>query len=498
MSMAAPNEKAPSIAELEKAASGSDGSVAVRAVPAIDPVAERRLVRKFDWILLPLFTVIYMANFIDRTAIGNARVAGLEQDLGMSGYDFNTAMTVFYVVYALSDIPSNLILKRVGSTWLAWLIIAFGLVALGSTFMKNFAGLIATRVFLGLAEGGTLAGLVYTLGQYYRRKELILRVTVFFGLGPSLSGAFGGLLASGMLRISDFGIIKTWRKILFVEGLLTIVIGIVLLFTMPDEVSKTSMLNEEERALAQARLDADLTHEGQVHVEKTTWKLIRLSFNVHTVCCTILFIILNISFQGLSIFLPTIVNGLGEYTRVEVQLRTVPPYLVGAAWAIISGVASFRFRTRCAPIFSSLALMVIGYAIAVGTTGPKVRYAACFLMIAGGGAGAPVVLTWGTENAAPATMRAMASALIPGIGCFGAIVSVWTYVPNDAPNYLRGNAANLGASSFACVLTVALMLYLRRENSERAKGRRDGILEGKTPAEIAQLGYRHPDFRYQL
>lgn len=487
-----PSDKAASV-NLEKG-----GSEFIEEVRSIDPVAEKRLLRKLDWILLPLFTIIYMCNFIDRTAIGNARVAGLEGDLGMSGSDFNKAMTVFYVVYALSDIPSNLILKRFGSTWLAILIVAFGAVALGSAFMTNFAGLIATRVFLGLAEGGTLAGLVYTLGQFYRRKELVLRITIFFGLGPSLSGAFGGLLASGILRAPDFGLVIGWRKILFIEGVITVAIGIILCFTMPDEAAKTRLLTPEERTLALARLEADLTVESEVRVEKTTAKLIWHSFNIHTVVCTILFIILNISFQGLSIFLPTIVNGLGTYTRVQVQLRTVPPYVVSAAWAIICGASSFRFRNRAGAVLASLLLMVIGYSISVATKEPKARYAACFLMIAGGGSGGPMVLTWGTENAAPSTMRAMASALIPGIGSLGAIVSVWTYVPSDGPNYLHGNGANLASSSLGCLLVGFLFVYLRRENSERAKGRRDGVLAGKTTEEIAKLGYRHPEFRYQL
>lgn len=179
----------------------------------IDPVAEKRLVRKLDFILLPMFCLIYCTNFIDRTAIGNARIAGLEKDLGMEGFDLNIALTVFYVCFTAVEVPSNLVLKRVGSAWISYLVIAFGAVALGSAFMKTYAELIVTRVFLGLAEGGTLAGLVYCLARFYRRRELVIRMGFFFGLSPVLAGAFGGLLASGLLAVDDFGPIKQWRKV---------------------------------------------------------------------------------------------------------------------------------------------------------------------------------------------------------------------------------------------------------------------------------------------
>ncbi|KAH6915822.1 major facilitator superfamily domain-containing protein [Coprinopsis sp. MPI-PUGE-AT-0042] len=492
-------EKSTAVETLEK---GSIESKSIEPeVPTyhIDPEAERKLVRKLDWMLLPLFTLIYICNFIDRTAIGNGRVAGLEADLGMKGYDFNIAVTTFYIFYILSDIPSNLILKRYGSVWLAFLVIAFGVVALASAFVTSFAGLMVTRVFLGLAEGGTLPGLVYILARYYRRKELVLRIGIFFGLSPSLAGAFGGLLASGLLRLKDMGFVVRWRKIFLVEGIITTVIGIILLFTIPGEPATNRLLTPEERKLAVARLDADQAVKNQGRKEKTTLGLVLKSFNIPTVICIICFMLLNLSFQGLSVFLPTIIRGINkEYSTIQVQLRTVPPYLVGAVWAVVNAYASFRYQIRWLAILSSVLLMVIGYSMAVGTAKVGARYAACFLMIAGGGPSGPMFLTWGTENAAPDTMRAVVSGAIPGIGAIGAVVSVWTYVPNDAPNYYRGNGINLGTTTTTCVLTCLLALYLTWENKKRARGERNHRLEGKTQEELEQLGCRHPEFRFQI
>ncbi|EAU82287.2 hypothetical protein CC1G_08899 [Coprinopsis cinerea okayama7 len=464
----------------------------------IDPVAEKKLLKKLDWVFMPMFTAIYCCNFIDRTSIGNAKVAGLEKDLGMTGFNLNVALTVFYIFYNISDIPSNLLLKHFGSKWLAFLVTGFGVVTLFSSFMTSYGGLIASRVFLGITEGGTLSALVYILARYYRRHELVLRVGIFFGVAPSIAGAFGGLLASGLLRIKDFGIITTWRKIFLIEGLITTIFGLALFFIVPEDIRTTKLLSEEERKLALARMDADQVVKTQGVKEKTTWRLVYRSFNFLTVALTICFLLLNASFQGLSLFLPPVINTLGNFSVIEVQLRSVPPYLASAVWVVANAYLSARIRKRFLPLLYNMLLVVVGYTIAVSTKNSAARYAACFLILMGASVGGPMILIWGTDNAAPDTMRAVVTAAIPGIGAFGAILGVWTYLAVDAPDYRKGNLANLASTSTICVLVVIIALYIRWENQKRDRGERDYRLEGKDERELEQLGYKHPRFRYQI
>ncbi|TEB22549.1 MFS general substrate transporter [Coprinellus micaceus] len=476
----------------------SSSSVPIPPVPVIDPLAEKRLVKKLDWILLPLFTSIYVCNFIDRTSIGNAKVAGLENDLGMHGAQLNVALTIFYIFYVIADIPSNLMLKQFGSIWLAFLVIGFGLVSLFSAFLHNNAGLIASRVFLGLTEGGTLAGLIYVMSRYYRKHELVLRVGIFFGIGPSIAGAFGGLLASGLLKLQDMGSVKTWRKVFLVEGLITTIFGLVLLFIVPEDPSKSKILNEEERKLAMQRIDAEQIIKSQGQKEKTTLKLVLRSFNLMTTSCTLCFVLLNMSFQGLSLFLPSVIRSLGTYSTIEVQLRTVPPYLASAAWVIVNAYISQRLRLRFLPLLYNVLIVVVGYTISVTSHNSQARYAACFLMIMGGSVGGPMLVTWATDNAAPDTMRAVVTAAVPGIGAFGAVMAVWTYAPGDAPDYRKGNLANLSCCSAIVVIVSLTALYVRWENKKRERGERDHRVEGKTEDELRNLGYKHPQFRYQI
>ncbi|KAF6744579.1 major facilitator superfamily domain-containing protein [Ephemerocybe angulata] len=493
-------EKGAAVEELSQMAS----STKELSVEEIDPVAEARLLRKLDWIIMPMFTAIYVCNFIDRTSIGNARVAGLETDLGMEGFQLNYALTVFYVCYMISDIPSNLLLKRFGSKWLAFLVVGFGVISMGSAFLTSYTGLIISRVFLGLMEGGTLSALVYIISRYYRRHEVVVRVGIFFGLGPSVSGAFGGLLASGLLKVADMGRVKTWRKIFLVEGrsiflrIITTIFGIILFFIVPEDPSKSKLLTEAERKLAIARIEADQVVKNQGKKEETTWRLVYRSFSFITVACTFGFVIINMSFQGLSLFLPSVIRSLGNYTTVEVQLRTVPPYLVSALWAVGNAWISARIRRRWLPLLWNTLFGVIGYAISVSTQNAHARYAACFLIIIAGAVVGPMWVIWGTDNAAPDTMRAVVSGAIPGVGAIGAVMAVWTYVPTDAPHYRRGNLGNLSTMSFMTVLIVIIALYIRNENQKRERGERDGRLVGKTEKELQDLGYLHPQFRYQI
>ncbi|KAJ3533624.1 hypothetical protein NMY22_g7259 [Coprinellus aureogranulatus] len=472
--------------------------------PEIDPEAERKFVRKLDWILLPLFIVIYGLNYIDRTAIGNARIAGLEKDLGMHGTQLNVALTIFYTFYILADIPSNLLLKRYGSKLIVILVVGFGTISLISTFITNYAGLIVTRIFLGIFEGGTLSGLIYVMSRYYRRRELVLRIGLFNGIAPALSGAFGGLIASALLRIGDFGYIQRWRKIFLIEGALTVAFGIILYFIMPDDPMTWKMLSEEERKLAVARLDVDAVVKNQGRKDRTTLRGIWHSFNITTVACIIMFVTFNMSFQGMSLFLPTVINTQGTYTTVEAQLRTVPPFIAGAIWVSLNSYFSYKIRMRCVPLISSVSIVVVGYIISICTKDPKARYAACHLIVMAGCVAGPMIIAWATDNAAPDTMRATVSAAVCGIGALGSVIAMWTYLPSDAPDYKTGNSIVLGAVTCTLLVAIFLALYIRWENGKRDDGHRDHRIEGKNEdseagrQELENMGYKHPRFRYQI
>lgn len=118
---------------------------------------ENALRRKLDFHIVPLVTLLYLLCFLDRANVGNARIQGMETDLKLVGYRFNWALSIFYMTYLCVEVPSNIILKRVGPRiYIPALVAGFGLVSLCTAFVKSFAGLCVARAFLGIFEGGAM------------------------------------------------------------------------------------------------------------------------------------------------------------------------------------------------------------------------------------------------------------------------------------------------------------------------------------------------------
>lgn len=228
---------------------GFDNSHAAR-------VLTRRILWKLDTRILPVLALLFLCSFLDRTNVGNARLYGLEKELGMDAADvqYDQGLAVFYATYIVSEIPSNLVLKRVTPRiWLPFLTFSWGVVSMCQGFIQNFAGFVAVRAVLGFTEGGLLPGMILYLSSMYTRRELALRIGLFY-TAASLSGAFGGLLARGLSELAGHGGLSAWRWIFIIEGLLTVAVAAVAGFILPNGLVAASFLTKEEKAHAVRRL----------------------------------------------------------------------------------------------------------------------------------------------------------------------------------------------------------------------------------------------------
>lgn len=149
---------------------------------------------------------------------GNARLAGFEEDLQLEGNDYNAVLSVFYISYIVFEVPSNIACKWIGPGWfLPAISLGFGISSLGTAFVNNQAQAMGVRFLLGVFEAGMMPGIAYYLSRWYRRSELAFGLSLYIVMAP-LAGAFGGLLASGILKLPHFGGLHTWRMIFGKEG----------------------------------------------------------------------------------------------------------------------------------------------------------------------------------------------------------------------------------------------------------------------------------------
>lgn len=251
-----------------------------------------------------------------------------------------------------------------------------------------------------------LPGIAYYMSRWYRRSELAFRLSLYIVMAP-LAGAFGGLLASGILTLDGVGSLKTWRMIFIIEGIITCGLAIIAFFTLTDRPATARWLSAEERELAIARVKSERVGATEVLDKMDSKKLMRGIFNPVVLATSMIFLLDNVTVQGLAFFLPTIVrvsplNTISTWahskcdfelmhlqtiypgtTVVHQQLRTVPPYIVGAFFTVLFPFLSWRFDRRNIFLIISAPLIMVGYIMFLASTDGQVRYGATFLITAG-------------------------------------------------------------------------------------------------------------------
>lgn len=422
----------------------------------------------------------------------------MEVDLGMQGYDYNTVVSVFYISYIIFEIPANLLCKHMGPGWfLPLTTVIFGAISLATAYVETIPQLSAVRFLLGIFEAGMLPGVAYYLSRWYRRAELAFRLSLYMVMAP-LAGAFGGLLASAILRLDQFGGVSGWRMIFAIEGIITIGLGVIGFFTLTDRPETARWLNAEEKKLAIARVKSERVGATDVLDKMDKRKLWLGIICPVTLSTAFVFLLNNVTVQGLAFFLPTIVASIyPDSALVTKQLFTVPPYVVGAFFVILFPTISWRLDRRQILIILSAPLTMIGYCMFIGSEDQRVRYGATFLIASSAFTLGPMSNAQVSANVVSDTARSAGIGTSVMFGNIGGLIAGWSFLPWDAPNYHIGNGLNLATSSSILIVSTATLFWMKRDNKKRESKDVDAELSGKTPEEIENLDWKHPAFRWR-
>ncbi|UPK94417.1 hypothetical protein LCI18_005352 [Fusarium solani-melongenae] len=429
-----------------------------------DLKSTKRLLRKMDTHLLPFLALLYLLSFLDRANIGNAKLAGLEESLGMTGkWDYNIAVSIFFPFYVAAEIPSNLAMKRFRpSIWIPFIMIVWSAMTMVMGAVHNFGGLLATRCALGLAEGGLFPGITYYITMWYKRHECGLRMAIFFSAATA-AGAFGGLLARGIMEMDGVGGLDGWAWIFIIEGLVTFIFAVMAFFVMYDYPDTAKFLDDTERKEVLRRLEEDRS----VLSDEFKWQFFRDALKdwkiwVHMVITIGIYTPL----YSISIFLPTIVKGLG-YTNEMAQLMTVPPYVVACLFTIAGGYAADKHGQRGIYMIFFCCVAIVGFVILAAVESNGAKYFGAFMITCGIYPNVPQGVAWNGNNIGGSLKRGVGIAMHVGFGNLGGAVSGFVYRKDDAPHYKSGHATLIGTTTMSCILSILMTIYLRRENARR-------------------------------
>lgn len=371
-----------------------------------------------------------------------------------------------------------------------------------------------------------MPGIAYYLSRWYRRSELAFRLSLYIVMAP-LAGAFGGLLASGILMLDHFGSLRSWRMIFAIEGIVTIGIALISFFTLTDRPETAKWLSQEEKDLAIARVKSERVGATEVLDKFDVAKTLRGIFSPVTIVIGVMFMLDNITVQGLGFFAPTIVKTIyPDATVVAQQLHTVPPYVVGAFFTVLFPYLSWRFDHRliffiiCPPLMmtgksqlleqpwlqnqglqgipgSRLTITgnVIGYIMFLASEASMVRYGATFIIACGAFSFGSLCPAIASANVISDTARSSAIGTTVMFGNIGGLISTWSFLPFDGPNYPIGNGLNFATSTVILLLGASLWAYIIWENRRRARVDVHSALAGLSPQQIQDLDWRNPGFR---
>lgn len=299
----------------------------------VAPDIRERVVQKVAWRLLPFLGLLYFVNYLDRTNIGFAAPHGMNEALGFDKAAFGLASGIFFIGYLLLEVPSNLMLHKVGARrWIARIMVSWGIVASAMAFVPNGLTMYALRFVLGIAEAGFFPGIILYLTLWFPKRERARAVALFMVAIP-LSSVFGSPLSAWLIAAGHgvlFGL-DGWRFMFLVEGLPAVLLGVMCWFYMTDRPQDAAWLDADERTWLQHEMDTERVQTAQ----RYHYPLGKALTQPRMLALAFVYFGIVYGLYAVGFFLPTIIAGFQQtfnthYSIVEQGFIVAIPYLFGA------------------------------------------------------------------------------------------------------------------------------------------------------------------------
>ncbi len=330
----------------------------------MDSTLERSTMRKVYLRLLPFAVLSYVLAYIDRI---NVSFAGLTMrgDLGMSAGTFGFAVGLFYWGYFIFEVPSNVILEKVGARiWIARIMITWGILAGLTAMVTGSTGFAIVRFLLGVAEAGFFPGIILYF-TYWFPSHHHARIVSGFLVGLPVAVAVGAPISTGLLGLDGLFGLRGWQVMYIAEAIPTVVIGVITFFVLTDRPEKAKFLTAEERNWLVTTIAAERRATEAIR-KFTMWQAL---YNPKVLLLALNYLGIVTASLGMLIFIPQMIKSLGDYGNMTVGWLTMIPYICGALAMVVWGRISDRMNERRWNLFIGCVFSTAGLVIAGMTMG---------------------------------------------------------------------------------------------------------------------------------
>jgi MFS family permease len=472
----------------------------------------------------PLIIVRIVPNFnavafLDRSNIGNARIAGMEKDLNFKEGDYDWLLTIFYISYICFGFLAIMWKVVPPHYWATFCVFTWGLVSTVQAASSSWGAMMALRFIMGASEVAYGPGIPFLLSFFYLRDELGFRSGLFLSAAP-LANTFAGALAYAITSGSPA--LAKWRVLFLVEGLPTVVMAGVAFFFLPDSPEKARFLNREEREVARlrgVRQAGEGPRIGKPNFKEFFAGLVDLKGWI----LGLMYFSCNVAFSSLPVFLPTseymastvvikanmgaVLKEMG-FSSVNAQGLSAPPFFLSFLTVILTCYIADRTQQRGLMVASLTLIGGIGYVILATSHSVGARYFGVFLAAAGIFPAIANILPWVTNNQGSDTRRGAGIVLLNLIGQCGPLLGTRMYPTNEGPYYVKGQSVCAAFLFFCCLLALTLRTLLLWENKKLDKqygtiaqqklAIQEAAARGESKEEVVAVENYGPLFRYVL
>ena len=320
------------------------------------PEFRRRTILKVSWQLLPLIVAAYLVAYIDRTNIAFAALT-MNKDLALSAYIYGWGAGIFFLGYALFEVPSNVVLARVGARlWIARIMITWGIISGLMAATSGPASFLTLRFLLGVAEAGFFPGIIFYLSTWFPAAYRGRVISALF-LAQPVSNALASILSGAILEMDGTLGLKGWQWVFIIESIPAVVLAFVVLNRMTDRPAQAGWLNADEREW----LESELLAERREVESRGTLSLWQALTDRRVMILSLIYLGMMTATYGITFFLPQIIKGFG-LSNLMTGFVSAVPYTVGAFGLLAWGFSSDRRRERHGHLIAALMVAAAGLA----------------------------------------------------------------------------------------------------------------------------------------